>query len=258
VTWTRLDDNFMEHPKIVRLSDHAFRVYVGMLVYCNRFLTDGELSASSARAKVGRSAALTEIVNAGLAVCSDGSDGHEAGTVVLHDFGEYQQDSSTIRARRKADRERKARWRERRSHAVTDAVTPDGGHAVTPRSPTRPDPISVGTESSSGSRTPNSSIAPRKHDAVWDGFAEWLDRQPETSSERGAWNKAAKELRDIGVSDAAEIVNRGRAYERKYNVVPSPNGLVKHWSELNGSAGRTPERPLSTQEYLEREGFDVG
>jgi hypothetical protein len=84
---------------------------------------------------------------------------------------------------------------------------------------------------------------PRKRDPIWDGFAEWLNRRPETRSERGAWNKAAKELREIG-ADPSEIVGRGRRYQTVYpGIVPTPNGLVKHWSELNGTPATNREIP---------------
>jgi hypothetical protein len=69
-----------------------------------------------------------------------------------------------------------------------------------------------------------------------------MGQQPQTSSERGAWNKAAKELRDIG-ADPADIASRGQAYETRYNVAKTPNGLVKHWSELNGS------RPIEAEPF---------
>jgi hypothetical protein len=253
MTWTRLDDGFFDHPKVRALSDHAFRIYVGMLVYSNRFLTDGELSANSARAMVGRSGALEELLKTGLAVCSDGSDGRKPGTVILHDFHEYQQDRDTVRARREAAKERVRRFRERKRNAVTGGVTDVTRNGVRNASPTRPDPISVGTESASGSSTTHSPSAPRKRDAIWDGFAEWLGRQPDTRSERGAWNSAAKELRDIGVTDPADIVNRGRVYERSYPTITwTPNGLVKHWSELNGTATRpSEEAPPETCDYGE-------
>ena len=90
----------------------------------------------------------------------------------------------------------------------------------------------------------------RKPDPVWDGFVEWLGHGPETRSERGAWNSAAKELREIGVASADEVVTRGSAYVRRFpSVGPTPNGLVKHWSELNGHSPAQP-RSRSPEELL--------
>ena len=41
MTWVNLDDQMPGHPKIISLSDGAFRLHVSGIAYCNRFLTDG-------------------------------------------------------------------------------------------------------------------------------------------------------------------------------------------------------------------------
>lgn len=40
-----LDDQMFEHPKIVKLSDGAFRLHISAIGYCNRYLTDGIIHA---------------------------------------------------------------------------------------------------------------------------------------------------------------------------------------------------------------------
>jgi hypothetical protein len=96
----------------------------------------------------------------------------------------------------------------------------------------------------------------RPKDPIWDGFVAWLRRSPETQSERGKWNKAAKELRDIGVDDPASVVARGRRYEQKFpGIVPTPNGLVAHWGECNGQVAEvthTTVDPNWATRYLEQ------
>jgi hypothetical protein len=73
----------------------------------------------------------------------------------------------------------------------------------------------------------------RRTDPIWDGFVAWLAREPETETERGAWNKAAKQLRDIGVDRADDVVRRGLLYGRRYpEAARTPNALVAHWSEF--------------------------
>jgi hypothetical protein len=41
MSWVRLDDSFPEHPKVIALTDAAFRAHVRGLCYAGRFLTDG-------------------------------------------------------------------------------------------------------------------------------------------------------------------------------------------------------------------------
>lgn len=43
MVWTTLDDGFPDHPKVLQLSDAAFRLHVAGLCYCNRLLTDGNI-----------------------------------------------------------------------------------------------------------------------------------------------------------------------------------------------------------------------
>jgi len=244
--WLRIDDGFFDHPKVRQLSDHAFRVYIGMLCYSAQYLADGELSASSARAMVGRSAALMELVSVGLATCSDGSDGREAGAVTLHDFLVYNPPKQEVEEKRRQARERQQAWRDRQRNAVTNAVTGRAHNAVTNATPSRPVPDVTEVTSSAG---------PRKRDPIWDGFADWLGHEPATKTERGRWNAAAKQLRDIGVDEADDVVSRGRRYQAAYpGIVPTVTGLVAHWSELNGSApAREEYDPDWIQHALERE-----
>ena len=41
--WVRLDDAFPQHPKVIGLTDRAFRAHVEGLCYAARYLTDGHL-----------------------------------------------------------------------------------------------------------------------------------------------------------------------------------------------------------------------
>ena len=49
MAWVRLDDGFIDHPKVARLSDRALRVYLGALCYTSRFMTDGYVPATHFR-----------------------------------------------------------------------------------------------------------------------------------------------------------------------------------------------------------------
>jgi hypothetical protein len=45
MTWLNIDDQMPEHPKIVALTDGAFRLHVSAIAYANRYLTDGIIQA---------------------------------------------------------------------------------------------------------------------------------------------------------------------------------------------------------------------
>lgn len=45
--WANFDDQFPTHPKIVPLSDGAFRLHVSGICYCAQHLTDGLIGAEA-------------------------------------------------------------------------------------------------------------------------------------------------------------------------------------------------------------------
>ena len=50
MTWAKGDDRMSDHPKILALSDAAFRLWWNANVWCNKHLTDGHLPEKNARA----------------------------------------------------------------------------------------------------------------------------------------------------------------------------------------------------------------
>ncbi|MSW40985.1 MAG: hypothetical protein F2842_02110 [Actinobacteria bacterium] len=107
MTWTKLSDNFTDRPEVLGLSDSAFRLLVESLVWCNRLLTDGAVSAASLTSisRRGRMKVADELVAAGL------WDEDEDGWTVV-DFHEDQPTREQVQARRAANNARVSRWRE--------------------------------------------------------------------------------------------------------------------------------------------------
>jgi hypothetical protein len=68
MAWANLDDKYPKHPKVVALSDSAFRLHTSGICYCAEFKTDGHISTEVIPALVPRfrRAALTELVEKGL------------------------------------------------------------------------------------------------------------------------------------------------------------------------------------------------
>lgn len=104
MSWARLDDSFAEHPKVLGLSDRAFRVYVLALCYCARNRTDGALPPAALRMFGCRAQHIEELADAGL------WDETEHGWQV-HDYLEYNPSAAQLVAKREATKERVNRWR---------------------------------------------------------------------------------------------------------------------------------------------------
>jgi hypothetical protein len=148
VTWARLDDGFPGHPKIVGLSDRAFRAFVVALCHSAQYLTDGEISKSKIPS-IANKTTRAELVAAGL--------WHERadGGIDVHDFLDYQPSREEVALKRQVNADRQRRFRERRRDPETGefrsdrhGATKDVSHAasnasrngVSHTTPARPDP----------------------------------------------------------------------------------------------------------------------
>jgi hypothetical protein len=108
VSWARVDDGLFEHPKFADLSDRAKLLFIASLVYGNKHLTEGIISASGLRIVKawarGSNRHVGELVGTGLWELT--IDGH-----LVHDWHHYNQPAAVIKARRAAARDRMARAR---------------------------------------------------------------------------------------------------------------------------------------------------
>src|SRR5688500_12477996 len=109
MTWVKLDDNFPDHPKVVNLSDSAFRSYVEALCYSSRLLTGGFIPH-----RITHKRASKELTAAGLWVEVEGG-------FQIHDFHVYNPPSEEVKERRRQAAERTKRWRDGRRDASHNA-----------------------------------------------------------------------------------------------------------------------------------------
>ena len=98
MTWVRIDDTFPDHPKIVGLTDAAFRAHVAGLCYAGRYLTDGHIPTSALR-QIGTRKAAQELEARGLWDKTDHG-------WVINDFLDYNPSKADVQAER--DRKREA------------------------------------------------------------------------------------------------------------------------------------------------------
>lgn len=117
MAWVRIHDNAMTHPKIIGLSDGAFRAWVGGLSYAQIHLTDGLLPKVCLTLSMARRAA--ELVSAGLWEAVDG--GYR-----IHDFLEWNDAKGVVLQKREDAKQRARRSRtsqsERAPHVLSGVV----------------------------------------------------------------------------------------------------------------------------------------
>lgn len=103
MAYVRLDDSVMDNPKMLALSDRAFRGWVWGLCYAQRHLTDGFLPIAALTASVKRAA--SELQARGLWTVVD--HGFQ-----IHHYLRHQDSKADVEARKDRARDR---MRERRS-----------------------------------------------------------------------------------------------------------------------------------------------
>lgn len=92
--FVRLDHGMPENPKVVGLSDSAFRLYVEAICWCSRQETDGAIPEPMMR-RLGSVKATNELTRSKLVNRTD--EGYE-----IHDYLDFQRSSAEIQAYRDA------------------------------------------------------------------------------------------------------------------------------------------------------------
>jgi hypothetical protein len=111
MTWIKLDDTFPNNPKILPLSNQAFRLYIEGLCYANQYLTDGFL-AQAVINRLDSGNAYQELLSAGLWL--ERIDGAQ-----IHDYCEHQTTRKVVEEKREQVRNRVTRYREKSNADVT-------------------------------------------------------------------------------------------------------------------------------------------
>lgn len=129
MTWVQLDDGFDEHPKILGLSDAAFRLHVRAICYSNRRLTDGRVPSAFVRGKL-----PAELMAAGC--WEKNADGW-----VLHDYLDWNRSAEQVAAERQKARDRRQKGakhsadvRATEARHSPDVQVPTPLHSTTPPS----------------------------------------------------------------------------------------------------------------------------
>lgn len=99
MSWARIDDGYLDHPKVALLSPRAIVAHLRWILWCNRHLTDG-------------------LIPKAMVPKRDARDLHEAGLFddagdhwQVHDYLDYSPSRAEVEAKREAARKRMKRAR---------------------------------------------------------------------------------------------------------------------------------------------------
>jgi hypothetical protein len=121
VAWIKIDDSFPDHPKVIGLSDRAFRIHIEGLCYSGRFLTDGLIPMGvAARFANENMTLLAELTTVELWREDMANNGFR-----IHDYLAHQTSKQQVEEKRQSLRERQKRYREK--HAQVEEPSIDDG-----------------------------------------------------------------------------------------------------------------------------------
>ena len=127
MTWAKIDDGFLDHPKVLRAGEDAANLHLRAIIWCGKHLTDGEmpreaLGAITRRRDAAKLAALC--VKAGL-----WEETPEGWT--LHGFAEHNPTRAEVEERRRKTTAKVAAWRERKAAQSGKPLVSEGCNPVT-------------------------------------------------------------------------------------------------------------------------------
>jgi hypothetical protein len=121
--WVRIDENAMDHPKFLALSDGAWRLWCEGQAYCQKHLTNGQIPLAALRGFRYYSASRVRCLTAEH-VPGKGPCWHQEPdrSIHVHDYLAWNDSRELVLKAREDSIERRRRWRTR--HASPDTEHP--------------------------------------------------------------------------------------------------------------------------------------
>lgn len=228
MTWARLDDAMPDNPKIIGLSDPAFRAFVSAICYCAKHLTDGRVPQGAVKVHGKTKASL---VAANLWVVD------EDGTIIVHDYLEWNPSRAEVLARRQADSERKAKAKAKKNPSGIRAESERKGKLV-------PSGILSVFHASTPDHKEGSKEPSRRRDEIWDALEAIFGRVASGTSAHGKRNRAVKDLKLSGATPAS-VASAHRKFQKYWpSITPTDTALAKHYPQLmNGTVHAPAQAP---------------
>jgi hypothetical protein len=214
VAWVRVDDSFYDHPKFIDLSLEATGLWLTMLAWSNRNLTDG-IVPQKAVEKMG-GLCITELVDAGLVE-------RDLLNFRMVNYVCYQPSAEEVKARQ-ADVSEKRRAAGRKGAAARWQT--DSNPMATQSQPDDPNPNYIA----------------RARDEMFDAIVEvcGIDSSSLTKSAASMVGKARKSLVSVGATPES-VRQAAAAYRRAYPTMAlTPTALDKHYPSMVKSVVPVP------------------
>lgn len=227
MSWIKLDDQWMDHPKIIMAGRDARDIWLASITWCAKHLTDGEFPANLLPSLA--VAAGVDVANCqgfARALLDVGLWEETENGYLIHDYLEYnpsrEQALATKEARKQAGRAggvakaskipSKTLAKEKQNPAPSPSPSPNQDNlnniddAAKPARPSRKKP------------TPEETIENQKAKALIDEFTELSNLKPVSKADWGKWYKMAKYL--VGYHVEPQDLRAAYHHERQYGKNP--------------------------------------
>lgn len=234
--WVRIDENAMDHPKIGGLPDGAFRLWVQALAYCQKYLTDGDVSAVALKGLRSYSPARRAVLlSVGLWIDTT------TGGITVHDYLQWNDSRAQVQRSRQLAKERiqKLRGRLKAGNAVTSHE-----HTHTERSSVSGGVCSSYLKESKNGKTISTAEGVAAFDRFWTVY-------PRKESQRAAedqWraSKIDQALEAVILADIRKRVGLGWATEPRFVPHAARYLAERMWQEqFTPRLAPKPARPES-------------
>jgi hypothetical protein len=250
MAWARLDDGFHDHPKVDGLSLAAVGLYTLCLTWAHRHRKTAAVQGHITDARVAKVAGKQGAKLAGELVTSGLWEIEEnLGGFVIHDFADYLPKERDPDERREAGRRgAKKRWEadsKPDGNLPSTSMASDSSRASARAFPSRPVP----SHTQEAPQDPAPAKPTRERDEIWDTLLDACNIDPTNipTSARGAYNRAVKDLRDIGATPG-EIRRRAAIFRGQWRDVSlTPTALARRWSECDRPTSGSPAPSRNAQ-----------
>lgn len=242
MTWFKMDDHFDENPKVIGLSDAAYRLYVAAMCYSSRNTSDGFVPVAQI-SRLGVSLGTErELVQAGLwEAANDG--------FVIHDYLKWQRSKGEIEGQREKWRDAKEA-KKRKAQSSTEiprGILTESGRvpsgislSETETETDTEEDKNIASRADALGRTDGADVTPlRQVQEMFDRFWAVYPRHEAKAKALAAFRKALK------VVDAESVIAAAERYRDDPNRDPQFTAHPATW--LN--AGRWDDEPLPSRNH---------
>lgn len=263
MTWVKLDDQILAHPKIVRAGRDARDLFIAGLCYCSSQLTDGVIPSEALRMLgaladvVDPQAAVQRLLEVGL--WEQAGDTYD--TYHVHDYLDYQPTRERAEVIRQARQEAGSKGGKRSVEAKAQAKRQANASTLaqakfkqnsTPYPSPSPINITAQQDTSNGyapdaiedaspqgadaHSQPRPPVPSQPRNEWWDALVAIFDYEPRTPAERSRWGRAVKDIR-AAQATGADLHRAKTHYDAAVasgaiNWTLTPNALASHLGEL--------------------------